>query len=69
MKFEWEKMWSKEEERVFYCATYRAKVFGGWVVRNWDLTMHPYPTATNTNHTVSESMVFVPDPNHEWVIE
>lgn len=69
MKFVWEKIWSKEQEKVFYCGTYRAKVHGGWVVRNWDLTMHPYDGAANNNHTVSESMVFIPDPNHNWKIE
>ena len=33
----------------------RLKVFGGWVVRN-----------LSTSGEVGDSMVFVPDPNHEW---
>lgn len=33
----------------------RAKVFGGWIVENF--------TAFST------AMAFVPDPNHEWVID
>ncbi len=35
--------------------TYRAKVIGGWIVRNEEFER-------------SESMVFVPDPNHQWEI-
>jgi len=33
--------------------TYRAKVFGGWIVEH-------YATADHT------SMVFIPDPHHQW---
>lgn len=34
---------------------WRAKVVGGWVLQ--------------TINNQSESMVFIPDPNHEWRIE
>ncbi len=35
--------------------THRAKVFGGWIVRNF---------SAGTINTV-----FVPDPNHEWNVK
>ena len=52
MKFEWEKVTSN---------TRRARVFGGWVLKNftWDADWE----------SQSESMVFIPDENHEWEIE
>ena len=56
----WEMIDQKQEDKVFYFATYRAKVIGGWLVRNFDVTYNAKST--------SESMVFVPDPNHDWVI-
>lgn len=56
MKFEWKPMIDCEYESTSY-----AKVFGGWVVHHicWD----------NAAHIQSESMVFIPDKNHEWEIE
>lgn len=55
MKFEWEKIYS-----VIGHATWRAKIWNGWLVRSeeWDEDMG-----------LSESMVFVPDEDHEWEIE
>jgi hypothetical protein len=58
-RIEWE--WEKLDKY-----TLRAKVFGGWLV------LHAYPV-TITDHkkrdmSQSESMVFVPDPNHQWTI-
>lgn len=55
IKFEWEEIFSSPDGRNF---TYRAKVFGGWIISS-------YTYAT----TPAESMVFIPDPNHEWEIE
>jgi hypothetical protein len=45
--------------------TYRAKVFGGWVVRHleWDTEKKGMP------QPLTVAMVFIPDPNHEWEIE
>ncbi len=54
IKFEWELICEAHKND-----TARAKVFGGWIVRS--LT---YP-----DDRVSESMVFVSDPNHEWEVE
>ena len=42
--FEWEKLSE---------GTYRAKVLGGWVLRDFD-------------GESGNAMIFVPDPNHEW---
>lgn len=48
--------WQWEVLDVF---TKRAKVIGGWIVQ--------YGSHTNKG-SVSESMVFVPDRDHEWEI-
>lgn len=61
-----------EPEVIFYdkrqCTkqiTSRAKVFGGWLVYNYT-----YSTVMkNESIHCSESMVFIPDPNHEWEID
>lgn len=61
MKFEWEsiagKIFSKDEGNI----TRRAKVIGGWIINHivW----------TSKAHAQSESMVFIPDPEHKWEIE
>lgn len=63
MKFEWEKIdsWGQESG----CCTWRAKVFNGWALRvmTWENTSNEEPA------TQSESMIFIPDPNYQWVIE
>ena len=41
--------------------TFRAKVFGGWIIRCCDVN-------EVNSETTSESMVFVPDPEHKWKI-
>lgn len=57
MKFEWETIYaSKGNHHV----TTRAKVFGGWLVKHRSIP---------PNSDLIASMVFVPDPNHEWEIE
>lgn len=40
--------------------TYRARVYGGWLVnsRSWD--------NCSDNLVATESMTFVPDPDHLW---
>lgn len=61
MKFEWEELLNLRS-----CKTYRARVFGGWIVNN--LTFH-HATSISDPDLLSESMVFVPDINHEWTID
>ncbi len=62
MKLEWEGF-------IFYSSdvattqTLRLKVFGGCIVSKID-GVH-----TKNNAHMRSSMVFIPDPNHEWIIE
>lgn len=58
-KFEWEDI-SYEEG---FCITRRAKVFGGWLVKN-----ESYDSEADI-FAQSESMVFVPDPSHQWSVD
>lgn len=58
MKFEWEKISGENEPW-----TLRAKVFGGWIVHTSN------ESYGQSECSLSESMVFIPDPNHEWKIE
>lgn len=54
-------VWEKLDQ-----ATYRAKVFGGWLVLH---TNHTTITDGKKRETVqSESMVFLTDKDHEWNI-
>lgn len=64
MKFEWEKIGGGEE---FSSSTYRIKVFGGWLVNNLTTIETHYKDGRQL--TVTESMVFVPDPEHKWEID
>lgn len=49
--FKWEKL--QQESST---GTDRAKVFGGWILRDYDYI------------DGGISMVFIPDPNHEWEV-
>lgn len=64
MKFEWDTIDEGYHEDLG--STLRAKVFGGWVIRN--TSEKPIEEDSNV-YNISESMVFIPDPNHEWVID
>lgn len=55
INFQWEEI---DRSSGDFSRTYRAKVFGGWIVNSW----------CHNNSGVCESMVFVPDKNHEWEI-
>jgi hypothetical protein len=54
IEWEWEYL-----ENGFVTGTRRAKVIGGWIVHNYS---HADKKRT------AESMVFVPDRDHEWAI-
>jgi len=58
MKFEWENI-DRSIDRLCPTVTNRAKVIGGWIIH--------IGTVANSFH--SQSLVFIPDPNHEWVID
>jgi len=68
----WEDIYLKElEERIkgnqrakFFKGNQRAKVFGGWLVVNY--FGH---TSQDGYWHQDQSMVFIPDPNHEWKID
>ncbi len=62
MKFEWEGIILNSSD-MGTTQTLKLKVFGGWILSKID-AIH----TKNTSHMCS-SMVFIPDPNHEWVIE
>ena len=54
--------WEKISERTF-----RMSVIGGWLIlhKSYLQTTSPY----NISASCAESMVFVPDTNHEWTVE
>lgn len=58
MKFEWEKIYVSSGYSTR--RTWRAKIWNGWLVKSesWDEDLGQ-----------CESMVFVPDEDHEWEIE
>jgi len=62
MKFEWQVISRDETDYILTCAE-RSKVIGGWLVIN--RTGIP----VRDEQVISESMVFIPDPKHEWSIE
>ena len=64
MKITWEVIHEKIFERhhgSFGERTSRAKVFGGWLIKNetWDYT-------NENNPVLSESMAFISDDFHKW---
>jgi hypothetical protein len=51
--------------------TFRAEVHGGWLVKDWSYDFKTIPPRHDEpDHLpyIASSMVFIPDPNHEWVI-
>lgn len=46
--------------------TWRAHVWGGWIVKCVDTKNIHYPTGVQVS--ISSSMQFISDPNHEWTI-
>lgn len=48
----------------------RAKVFGGWLVKAFSDVTHYLPDqGLQSGWDYRVAMTFVPDVNHEWVIE
>ena len=58
IKFEWEMVSNRSR---------RAKVFGGWVFHTFD--QETESDVDGNAIALSESMVFIPDVNHQWEIE
>lgn len=63
LKFEYEFL-HREEGKFFVGTTARIKVYGGWA-----LISHTGVCSDEEWKASSESMIFIPDPNHEWEIE
>ena len=67
IKFKWESISTKLND-VGSGGASRVKVIGGWIVLNE--TVLALPATTNMiKMSCSQSMIFIPDPNHEWEIE
>jgi hypothetical protein len=60
MKFEWIGMDD---------STSRAQVIGGWIVRFCDDVAHNTGMGIENGWDWRSSMVFVPDPSHQWDID
>lgn len=54
--FDWELI-----DRDDISRTYRAKVWNGWILR--------YEQGLITDDKNQTSLLFVPDSNHEWIVE
>ncbi len=65
MKFEWELLTYSELSH----ATLRAKVKGGWLVKDVTTNQRAIPDSYREDNIAIPIMVFVPDPNHEWSID
>ena len=63
MKFDWEQIY--RTDGFVDSHTWRAKVIGGWIIRHqcWS------DTADDGSAPVATSLVFLPDPNWDWVID
>lgn len=55
LEWNWEML-----DKYQFNATHRAKVIGGWLVHHH---------SQNLELGMSETMCFVPDPDHEWTIK
>ena len=63
MRFEWEPIDNY---------SFRMKVPGGWVLKVLEDVMRdmaPYGGGMNSGWDWRIAICFIPDPNHEWVIE
>ncbi len=64
MKFEWEVLHKNcDSHGNLIDMTYRAHVYGGWLVKTINWT-----SDTNENERIANALVFVPDPDCRWVI-
>jgi hypothetical protein len=81
MIIEWEEIYSNSEigSALFYEATYRASVIGGWLIRHETCCDYQYACTTscenNPSHrhideegyqNVRNTITFIPDPTGRW---
>jgi len=66
MNLEWEEIYRNGDvkEEKWLEATYRAKVIGGWMCLIE--VIYDYYSMTNGRNKIDHSLVFIPDPNHDW---
>jgi len=70
MRFIWEEINSLENRfGNVYMETFRAKVIGGWIVRQQILLDTEKEEVSEEWANCHNSMVFIPDPNHEWEVD
>jgi hypothetical protein len=66
MNFDWQRIFKNHNSGVGGTSTARAKVPGGWLINNVTYTE---VICNGNERNISESMCFVPDPNHEWEVD
>lgn len=82
IKFEWEEIYNNEKtsQSPFYEATYRAKVFGGWLIRHEVSCDYQFESSCDLNENdrfiseegyqkIENAIVFIADLNHRWKIK
>lgn len=70
MKFEWEEIYTSEDAyENLYMETFRAKVLGGWIVRHQSILDADRANNFDGWSHAQNSMMFVPDPDHEWEVD
>lgn len=69
--FEWERIYNHHSAGVGGTNTHRAKTIGGWIV-----SVETYTNGVTDGlgrlvvpRNITQSMTFIPDPNHEWEVE
>lgn len=68
IKFEWEQFFNKSTDTLA-CVTARSKVIGGWIIVNRTNGALKSIATGNLSISASESMVFIPDPEHLWEVD
>lgn len=86
MKFQWELIWDNNEIKIaqYFEATYRAKIFGGWLIRHETCCDYQYQNHGCDNNDyaakdlyvdeegyqkIKNTISFIPDSNHEWEVD
>jgi len=73
IEFEWEEINnnSKIEDQNWFEATYRAKVFGGWLIRHEICNNYSYELEDGDEGYLERrnNLIFIPDCMHDWKIK
>jgi hypothetical protein len=75
IKFKWEEIENNDyEQDSSRQLTHRAKVIGGWIIRHETKTDYKYMDDSVDGvdvegyQTITNDLIFISDPNHEWEI-